>query len=293
MPRGKDRLRLDRCPVRNLLHRPDAALRRPVCDASVLAAPPRCHPDRGARRDTVRLLSRSVGRPGACRRFERSFCRSSLPFLILSVALVPLGLLAFWLMVRLLGAYRREKKRAGSIRPCPMSKRFNPVSLLPSMERNDDDLPPNYRQMTPAQPAVRALFWLALVIILFGLLLQSALSDISESHRRQRPDLLRRAARMRRESRRLLSASCLSTLLPSALHGHFCPRGPFTQNSQPPSTLCANTYRRPILAGTPYIMMIPSGTIWKIWRSMRPSAGWPSGSSLCCSNANVRLSWPV
>jgi predicted membrane channel-forming protein YqfA (hemolysin III family) len=68
------------------------------------------HPDRGARRDTVLLLSVLSGAMGLAL-VRTQFMSTTRLFLALSVALVPLGLIAFWLMVRLVGVYRHEKER--------------------------------------------------------------------------------------------------------------------------------------------------------------------------------------
>jgi predicted Na+-dependent transporter len=71
---------------------------------------PRTHPDRGARLDTVRLLgvlSAALGLALA----RTQFLSTSPPFLILSVALVPFGMIAFWLMVRLVNTYRHQNER--------------------------------------------------------------------------------------------------------------------------------------------------------------------------------------
>ena len=39
------------------------------------------------------------------------FLSTSRPFLALSIALIPCGLIAVWLMMRLIGAYRQERTR--------------------------------------------------------------------------------------------------------------------------------------------------------------------------------------
>ncbi|MCW3101019.1 MAG: hypothetical protein JWL77_6637 [Chthonomonadaceae bacterium] len=75
----------------------------------LLRTPP-THPDRGARRDTVLLLI-VLSSAMALALIRTQFMSTTRLFLALSVALVPLGLMAFWLMVRLIGVYRREKER--------------------------------------------------------------------------------------------------------------------------------------------------------------------------------------
>jgi uncharacterized membrane protein HdeD (DUF308 family) len=75
----------------------------------LLRTPP-VHPDRGARRDTVLLLSVLTGAMGLAL-IRTQFMSTTRLFVVLSVALVPFGLIAFWLMVRLVGVYRREKER--------------------------------------------------------------------------------------------------------------------------------------------------------------------------------------
>ena len=82
-----------------------------LCAAAVrYSRTPPDHPDRGARRDTVRLLalvSVSLGLAAA----RTQFLSTSLPFLALSVTLVLLGIAAIGLAVRLAGAYRHDRNR--------------------------------------------------------------------------------------------------------------------------------------------------------------------------------------
>jgi hypothetical protein len=71
---------------------------------------PALHPDQTARLDTVRLLSVLTAAMGLALA-RTQFLSTSRPFLVLSLTLVPCGLIAIWLMVRLIGAYRRERTR--------------------------------------------------------------------------------------------------------------------------------------------------------------------------------------
>ena len=73
-----------------------------------LVRTPRKHPERMARIDTVRLFLVVLGALGIALA-RTQFLSTSRLFLILSVALMPFGLSAFWLMFRLVGAYRRDK----------------------------------------------------------------------------------------------------------------------------------------------------------------------------------------
>ena len=98
---------------------------------------PRAHPDRAARRDIVRLFSVLSGALGLAA-VRTQYLSSSRPFLLLTVGLVPLGLVAFWLMVRLTGAYRHQNEQPlDQILPDleSVQSRISP----PSMERNNDD----------------------------------------------------------------------------------------------------------------------------------------------------------
>lgn len=80
-----------------------------LCVASGrLMRTPRKHPERRARIDTVRLFVVVLGALGIALA-RTQFLSTSPLFLILSVALMPFGLSAFWLMFRLIGAYRRDK----------------------------------------------------------------------------------------------------------------------------------------------------------------------------------------
>ncbi len=104
---------------------------------------PKSHPDRAARRDTVRLLFVLCGALGLAA-LRTQYLSSSRPFLILTVGLVPLGMVACWLMVRLIGAYRHQNA-APLDQTLPdlesVQSRISPLS----MERNNDDSRRNTR----------------------------------------------------------------------------------------------------------------------------------------------------
>ena len=69
---------------------------------------PSAHPDLGARRDMARLLGVVAGGLGMSVA-RTQFLPTSLPFIALSVLLLLPGVLALWLIVRLLHQYRRER----------------------------------------------------------------------------------------------------------------------------------------------------------------------------------------
>lgn len=107
-----------------------------VAIGRLLRTPP-AHPDRAARRDTVLLLLVITGAMGLALA-RTQFLSTSRAFLILSIALIPFGIAAFRLVVRLIGAYRRQKDRKPD-EPLPdlevLQSRISPLS----MERNNDD----------------------------------------------------------------------------------------------------------------------------------------------------------
>jgi hypothetical protein len=69
---------------------------------------PRGHLERAVRRDTVRLLALVTVSMGLATA-RTQFLSTSLPFLVLSAALILLGVVAVWLMGGLTRAYRRDK----------------------------------------------------------------------------------------------------------------------------------------------------------------------------------------
>jgi len=73
-----------------------------------LSRTPRKHPERRARIDTVRLFAVVLGALGLALA-RTQFLSTSPLFVGLSVALMPFGLYAFWLMFRLIGVYRQDK----------------------------------------------------------------------------------------------------------------------------------------------------------------------------------------
>jgi hypothetical protein len=66
------------------------------------------HPDRAARRDYARLLAVVAAGLGLSV-VRTQFLPESRMFLGLSIALVPLGFMALWLIARLIGVYRHQK----------------------------------------------------------------------------------------------------------------------------------------------------------------------------------------
>ncbi len=79
-----------------------------LCVTAVrLRGTPQTHPDLAARWDTVRLMGvLAVGLGLSVVRTQ--FLPTSIAFILLSVALVPAGAAALWLIVRLTRAYRNE-----------------------------------------------------------------------------------------------------------------------------------------------------------------------------------------
>ena len=73
-----------------------------------LVRTPRKHPERRARFDTMRLFLVLLAALGLALA-RTQFLSYSRPFLLLSVALLPFGLSAFWLMFRLIAAYRQDR----------------------------------------------------------------------------------------------------------------------------------------------------------------------------------------
>ncbi len=102
-----------------------------------LVRTPRAHADRAARWDTVRLLG-VVSGSLTLAALRTQFLSDSRPFLILSAALIPCGIAALWLMVRLIGAYRRDKERPADQTLPDLDTLQSRISPL-SMERNHDD----------------------------------------------------------------------------------------------------------------------------------------------------------
>jgi hypothetical protein len=108
-----------------------------LCVTAVrLRGTPHTHPDLAARRDTVRLMGvLAVGLGLSVVRTQ--FLPTSIAFILLSVALVPAGAAALWLIVRLIGAYRHESVRLTD--PALPDVKTLQARISPSADGTDND----------------------------------------------------------------------------------------------------------------------------------------------------------
>lgn len=96
-----------------------------LCMAVVrLKRTPHAHPDLSARRDTARLTGALTASLGLSL-IQSRFLPGSIGALLLSIAAIPFGIAALWLLVRLITAYRREKAH-------PTDKDLPDISTLQS-----------------------------------------------------------------------------------------------------------------------------------------------------------------